>query len=198
MGQYYAAVVIDGNGEITNLNLTLKGVEYNGVKLMEHSWLGNYFCQELCYRLSQKAKRLMWIGDYAESSDLENIDKKLFEKAYKKVWSKRDSRVQMENTFNAANFTIRGKYIVNYSKKEYVDIEKYVASLNIANPEKEWIIHPLPLLVAIGNGKGGGDYYGVNEDQVGRWCGDVIFVIAEKPPEEYSLLDIIFREEREP
>ena len=36
--------------------------------------------------------------------------------------------------------------------------------------------HPLPLLVAEGNCRGGGDYNGINENIVGSWARDVISV----------------------
>ena len=46
----------------------------------------------------------------------------------------------------------------------------------LANGEQKWggIIHPLPLLTAIGNGKGGGDYRGTCLDLVGHWACDKI------------------------
>jgi hypothetical protein len=42
-------------------------------------------------------------------------------------------------------------------------------------------IHPLSLLTAEGNGRGGGDYRGAHEDLVGSWARDVISVEREAP-----------------
>ena len=47
-------------------------------------------------------------------------------------------------------------------------------------------IHPLPLLTAVGNGRGGGDYRGYeNKSMVGYYAGDVI-EISEEIPDGYS------------
>ena len=42
------------------------------------------------------------------------------------------------------------------------------------NTVDEWCLHPLSLLTALGNGKGGGDYHGINEDLIGYWAFDEI------------------------
>ena len=44
-----------------------------------------------------------------------------------------------------------------------------------------WTIHPLPILTCIGNGRGGGDYYGTNMDMVGAWAMDRITFTEEWP-----------------
>jgi len=70
------------------------------------------------------------------------------------------------------------RFIINHTKKEYVDIRH----LKCENPEywgsKDWFIHPLPLLTSEGCGRGGGDYH-QSEDHpsyryVGAWARDVI------------------------
>lgn len=55
------------------------------------------------------------------------------------------------------------------------------------------ILHPLPLLTAIGNGQGGGDYYGINQSVVGKWFWDELS-ISTSAPEEYEGFKIIFYE----
>jgi hypothetical protein len=42
-------------------------------------------------------------------------------------------------------------------------------------------IHPLPLLTADGNGRGGGDYNGEGIDHVGTWARDRISLMKEIP-----------------
>jgi hypothetical protein len=59
------------------------------------------------------------------------------------------------------------KYLVNYTKKEYCTLPKY-------NPAKdEYVLNPLPLLTADGNGRGGGDYR-IEDARVGSWAYDSI------------------------
>ena len=56
------------------------------------------------------------------------------------------------------------KYLINYDKAQYVKLPKCKKGV--------WQIHPLPLLCADGNGRGGGDYNGINENMVGIWAYD--------------------------
>ena len=57
-----------------------------------------------------------------------------------------------------------------------------------------WMIHPLSLLTASGNGRGGGDYRGHNKHLVGLWAGDVISSDS-KVPQGYEEITPDFREE---
>ena len=78
------------------------------------------------------------------------------------------------------------KYVINHSKKEYVVIPE--------DKEGEWIIHPLPLLTADGNGLGGGDYHrGTDMDKVGLWAYDIIEV-GDEIPEGYTEFKVDFKE----
>jgi hypothetical protein len=132
-----------------------------GLKLMEHSYLGNKFCLAveslliptgLWYR-----NRIVWAGDYAEEDwyDRATDDKEIHPKSL--------------SIKTAAQY----QYIINHTKKEFVD-KKKVLTVN------GWAIHPLPLLTSMGNGQGGGDFYG--EDPgclVGSWAKDSISIEKE-------------------
>jgi hypothetical protein len=54
-------------------------------------------------------------------------------------------------------------------------------------------IHPLPLLICEGNGRGGGDYDGSNYDLCGTWARDVISM-EETIPDNYIELICDFYE----
>jgi hypothetical protein len=70
MGQYYTAVLKSGNGR-------LKGYENLGsLKLMEHSWFGNYLVNVVCNKLLEKPYKIGWVGDYASERDF-NYDKRM-------------------------------------------------------------------------------------------------------------------------
>ena len=45
----------------------------------------------------------------------------------------------------------------------------------------KWELCPLLILLAIGNGQGGGDYHGTNMDKVGTWAFHKIKVYYEEP-----------------
>ena len=52
--------------------------------------------------------------------------------------------------------------------------------------DKDWVQHPLSLLTAISNGKGGGDYdvEGLNADSIGVWKG-CLLEITDNIPKDY-------------
>ena len=80
--------------------------------------------------------------------------------------------------------------IVNYSKKEYVKISD-------CKKDKWGKINPLPLLTALGNGRGGGDYSG-NMRFIGRWAFDEIGIIFdEKELKDFSKITPNFKEGEE-
>jgi len=168
MGQYYLAIIL---GEDTNTPEIIRiymSPFNSGMKLREHSYLNNHFVNAFESLLAPNGifykSRIVWSGDYA------------------------DNEVgQEQNLYHIANdqptkdFTIKSqiltlekyKYIINHTKKQYV------------NKDKHDKYHPLPLLVAEGNGRGGGDYNGINQDIIGSWSRDV-FSIDNKIPDDYT------------
>lgn len=65
MGQYYTPIILDEDGKI---EYYLSSHDFNnGLKLMEHSWLGNEFVAAVESLLAQEApRRVVWAGDYAD------------------------------------------------------------------------------------------------------------------------------------
>ncbi len=65
-------------------------------------------------------------------------------------------------------------------------------------PDKDgWVINPLPLLTACGNGRGGGDYHSQypDQDKVGIWAGDVLSIEFAVPKRKwYKKLVVSFSE----
>lgn len=146
----------------------------SGLKLMEHSWVGNEFVGRVMKLLTKGNKwyktKLVWAGDYSTevykdmnlntlcSRDEEGYETEvaLFKNIIPKEFL---SQEEQEKAI-----------LVNHSKKEYVIISKG------EKDEDDWIINPLPLLTALGNGSGGGDYWGRNNDLIGSWAFDEISV----------------------
>ena len=116
--------------------------------------------------------RLVWAGDYADAEPI--IREKLYN--YAKTIS---IRGKSENELKP--YMGRMKYIVNVTKKKYVDYSK------VKNNFYGKIIDPLPILCAEGNGKGCGDYYGNSMEYVGSWARNLIY-ITDKVPEGYKEL----------
>jgi hypothetical protein len=95
---------------------------------------------------------------------------------------------------NPVNFTDACKktyqYIINEDTKQFVDVNK-------AKRDKwGYRIHPLPLLIAEGNGRGCGDYNSQKYpdlDKVGIWARNLIRVSDEKPAKGYKELKVNFK-----
>jgi hypothetical protein len=183
MGQYYTAVLKSGNGR-------LKGYEILGsLKLTEHSYFNNYLVNAICNKLLERPYKVGWVGDYADKEDL-NYDKKMvdFMEANINIINVSDKPYKFDHT---------NKVLLNHTKKQKIHLGKYYEENKELWWENYWCIHPLPLLTAMGNGKGGGDYFGENQDAVGTWANDLLEIVVEQEDKfEYQELNINFKETR--
>lgn len=184
MGQYYRPLIEDENGKKTAFD-NYVGNDYMMAKLMEHSWWRNPFVNGVAQILYKNPMRLAWVGDYAEDADnYENCyaDFGIVEATYGEG---EKSRLQDND------FLLDGKYLVNHTQKTYLDCSAYFER----NKDDEgWCTNPLSLLTAIGNGLGGGDYYGINEENIGEWAWEKISV-EDEIPEGYTEVIFDFYEE---
>ena len=161
MGQYYNIIIKpQGQDKVHAYDRTLDG-EYTMAKLMEHSWYLNPMVNAISAKLYHKPSQIAWVGDYYDKGELSNY-------AYPK--NKRYCKL------HKTEFTLNDKYLVNHTKKLILDCWNYLRDCIIKN-EDSWVPHPLPLLVALGNGRGGGDYSGINEDKIGSWAWDVLEIV---------------------
>jgi len=176
MGQYFNVATMDSDGKVTSYNRRVNG-EYTMAKLTEHSWWYNEFVGTMTKKLHRKPTRIAWVGDYSEGEEIVK-ENHLYELAF----SEDEQGVEKDILL------LDGKYLVNHSKKLYLDCNAYRER---SNEDEDWCMHPLPLLTAAGNGLGGGDYYGINKEDVGKWCWDLISV-EDEPPEGYEEAEYTF------
>jgi hypothetical protein len=158
MGQYYYPIILDAVGKIV---VWMNAQMYNnGIKLTEHSFLNNSFVNTFEFGLSPEGiyhkSRVVWAGDYADPEAGKDTNLYAMCDEYNLI------RPEPKNT-------LKYRYIVNHSKKLYVDKTK------IPCPSGCSTIHPLPLLTVEGNGRGGGDYH-TDSTLVGSWARDIISV----------------------
>jgi len=175
-----------------------------GMKLTEHAYLNNQFMKAIEFLLCPQGpfhkSHIVWAGDYSDSEPFNTIpslsseqNQELAENNLNKKNCKKNlydlTALQPEkeyffdtptilsfSTYEAlSNSTL--KYIVNHSKKLYVNIHKISGDL---------ALHPLALLTAEGNGRGGGDYYGINENLCGCWARDNISLENLPPCSDYE------------
>ena len=167
MGQYYFAVILAEKSDAEYIRTYLDpGMYYTGSKLTEHSYIDNNFMIIVENLIGPSGmfykSRLVWAGDYADKEP--NSDKNL------------NSMCEAKTPFVHKEPVVSYTYIVNHTKKVYI--------------KKNDGLHPLPLLTAEGNGRGGGDYDGPNMDMVGTWARDVISMENKAP--DYTLIECTF------
>lgn len=171
MGQYYMPVI----QEKEKLYRVYSHDFGNGLKLMEHSYIGNSFVNVVCNYIVDNAVKLWWCGDYAEESDFEN--EKEFKRIYEKAWKHKSEDKETDLPEKNTDFDWSNQwYFVNLTKKEFVKMPKQ------KEEEYNWTYNCVSLLTAVGNGRGGGDYH--KEDMlsvVGYWAGDVVYLTLKKP-----------------
>ena len=169
MGQYYMPVIKRGN----KLRRVYSHEFDNGLKLTEHSYVGNDFVNVVANDLVDNPANLYWVGDYAEEGDF--VSKSTFDKIYGYAWQReKNSKTTLENP--NPNFDWSDDwYYVNATKKEYLRM-----------PKRGFFVYsPISLLTAIGNGRGGGDYRKDNS-MIGYWAGDKVYLSKTKPDNNYS------------
>jgi hypothetical protein len=165
MGQYYHPLVLADKSNAVKGHLYSHEFS-NGLKLMEHSYIGNYFV-EAAERLlafgSWRGKRLVWAGDYGDL------------KLYDKCNYANNSKSEVVNYHSKMDDY---HFILNHTKRLFVDKRK--APMSKSGWSDGMTVHPLPLLTADGNGRGGGDYHKDNH-HVGTWAKHRISIANEVP-----------------
>jgi hypothetical protein len=171
MGQYYVAIIMDASGRFIRAWLNPHNFNY-GAKLTEHSSVKSAFVAAVSQQISPEGmlyrSAVVWAGDYAPIE--EGMEVNLY-----------DAIDLAPNQKKGLSLTAGGEmskypYLVNWSKRLYVDMRK------------EEFEHPLPLLTAEGNGRGGGDYGGTSMDLIGTWARDELSFESAVPPEAQELV----------
>lgn len=182
MGQYYRVITRNRSGKQVVYSVQLQNGDYNGPKLMEHSWWYNGFAKALSEKLVNNPTKVAWVGDFAEDDECKDVGF-----SYEDVWGDFYGENMKETSFKLDSV----KYLINNDKSEYIDLAKYKEK----SDNHGWIIFPLSLLTAIGNGRGAGDYHDVypNFDICGYWSFDEVY-FSNELPEDYKELEVYFKE----
>ena len=217
MGQYYRPTFISEGGSISSLYSRDFG---NGQKLMEHSYIGNHFVNAALCLLEGNPLRVAWIGDYAnnpydpaEDAYAKALPKDEFMRYYETVWGEKEQAPLPPSLFDKKKLahictkrTAR-KLIINHTKKQYIHLGDYIAQNMYsekggwvngrydASSISTWCVHPLPLLTACGNDRGGGDYHANHPGygDVGIWAFDLL-EFTSTAPKDYVAVSYGFTE----
>ncbi|WP_251159426.1 hypothetical protein [Caniella muris] len=183
MGQYFVGVLRKKGSD--DFLLADPGSLKDGLKLTEHAYANDLgtpgspcvgeavsAAMGALKEAGATGAQVWWMGDYADdvlsNTDVDGVA------AWKAAWKNSNKATPLSNTLDG-HLACQG-FLVNLSRKLFVDI---LASLGLreVNCFGHFCCahHPLPLLCAVGNGQGGGDYYGPDSaDEVGAWAGDTI------------------------
>lgn len=181
MGQYYRAVIGDSEGLNHEVMEPRTG---EGSKLMEQAWWGSPYSNAVAEKLYNNPSRVCWVGDYADDDDFINF--RHHHPVYREVWG-----AVKPKRLNETGFSLNHKYLLNHDTKEYISLDEYREQTS----ESYYRTHPLPLLTAVGNDRGSGDFHegNVGYESVGSWAWSLIS-IADNPTEGYSKVEIVFQE----
>jgi hypothetical protein len=179
MGVYYMAAI--GAGKVA-MRYGSHGFRV-GLKLMEHSYLDNPYCNFILGMVYQSPQPLVWLQEYHKAEESEDDEKK--ETTTSLTWEAVEECpviVAVANVCAGNDF-----YVLNHTKEVYIDMAElsalYAAAHAAKKPAEEseirWNhaenrfapVHPVPLLC---NSETSGDFYGDEDDRRSSWCGDVI------------------------
>lgn len=226
MGQYYKIINLSKQEALEKINLS-KLVEFayissddniNLVYMLSKNWKGdivitvgdyfeiNYFDFKESELQKDPEKRNLYL--YYERL-LEQYGKSYFydlAKVFKNVSpptetlrnSLNDPYIRMEIL---KSFYTEHRYFVNYKREEYIDLMEWMdIQKDLETNNLFYADSPVILLIACGNGLGGGDYHGLNEEKIGLWAFEPIGIEKEKPISfANKTKEYIFKEElREP
>ena len=182
MGQFYRPIIKSVQAKNFKVFNRFVNGKYTLAKLTEHSWWENDFCNAIGKMLYNKPKQVAWVGDYASDKEVE--------KSGMTVATIHDVG-GIGTTFREGEFSLDNKFLCNHTKRVYINLSKYKAE---STDKDSWILNPIPLLTAVGNGRGFGDYRSkIHEEDVGSWASDIIS-IKDKPLRGYKEVYIYFKE----
>ena len=196
MGQYYKPVNLDRKEYMFShdfkypykRNGGTSAVFSVGLKLMEHSYIGNNPMNAVEQMIIPGGdwykNRLVWAGDYADPEEGRGKSSNGCAVNIYQIMENEGTKI----TPLAKKVDKKYRYLTNHTQKVVIDLQ------TVEGDGDGFSIHPLSLLICEGNGRGGGDFNG-EDSRIGSWARDVIS-LENHIYEGYSLVDGNFREER--
>ena len=191
LGQYFRPILGDEFG--LNCKVFDRSVngEYTLAKLMEHSWWKNPFVNAFSEFLYNEPRRVAWVGDYADEPDDFDFPNcsAFYVPCYKEIWGETIQPIGVVSS----DFKLDGKFLLNHDRQQFVDLDEYK---KLSEDKDGWTIHPLPLLTAVGNDRGGGDFHEGNTgfENVGIWAWQLLSFV-DNPPKGFSKFPLMFKED---
>lgn len=183
MGQYYLGYVNDSQNGIKQVFDNEVDDDYNGLKLMEHSWWRNRYVGNVVNNLFYERKRVCWVGDYYDEDGYAqvNCDRATVKEIGEFVWGEHQEEHLTKSSKTRVRF-LDGCLLVNHTKKQFIICDDYYERNKFiehwSGKDYPCVIHPLPLLTCSAS-HSGGSYRGTNSDLCGTWFNDEIEVVLD-------------------
>ena len=195
MGQHYKIVNLDKK----------KVIKPSGfLKLMEWNWVGNKTVSILLKLLKKEwlGDRVVIVGDYYNEDDddyfgfnkedfkTKEEDKEYYRGLYDvdEIFGWNEANIK-EHLFELeTEGPVETGYLINETRKLFCDIAKI--------PQNDGWRVSATVLLACGNGRGGGDYRSENPDseKIGDWAGEKISFSIKRPSDKYIEKQYYFEE----
>ena len=183
MIQSFRALLIDSRSRLSAYCFP------SSTRLLDHASWGNPGVNRIAAELIGNPHRVAWIGDLSRCRPA-LIGRELYH--YVSLHSVPAMDI---NTTQSVN--LWGLYFVNHTKRLYMDCTEYFCNTGGENGFGElWVLHPLPMLTAVGNGRGEDDYCGPNIEMIGSWAMDLVS-ISVFAPAEYEKVNYAFSDLKE-
>lgn len=181
MGQYYIPYVKQGKKEIKFDN-KVDG-DYNGLKLMEHSWWLNCYVGQVVNQIFYKKGNVAWVGDYYNEDNYAQVNCNKEEvKRIGELVCNENSPLKETASHTRKARTLSDCLLVNHTKKLFINGNKYFKENKTVETwngkDYDCCVHPLPLLTCSAS-HSGGSYNGINKDLCGTWFNDVLEVVFD-------------------
>ena len=165
MGSYYMATIVNNKNEGKMYDTHALG---NGLKLMEHSYIGNNYVNYVLSLLEGKENRLVWLCDYHNPDENTKLT---WEKCVEETEYDKSVRIEDDKY-----------YVINHTLNVYIDIKK----LDQLEEDNGWTIHPIPILCnSDTQSQGGGDFH-KEDSRRASWCEHYIEVTLDKPSDTFK------------
>ncbi len=146
------------------------------LKLMEHSYFYNDYVGGVLREYIDNPQPLVWLCDYYSSEDKEYSPDI-------KTWDEISKKIIPDIEVKEMRIIFEDFYILNHTQKLFIDQRKLI-KLYKAEGQKDFFIHPIPILTNSNNSAmGGGDYY-CEDSRRSLWRMNII-EIKKTIPEGY-------------
>ena len=164
--------------------------EPDGLKLMESAYFNDPDLSRFLEQAYRNPMRIALVGDYSDDIDSpnpESLTTQMVKELHRLAWGDENMR-SARNRLSGPTPPLH-RYIINHTKRLFIDTIRTIEREGFAQVDGRcgrpdgFPINPVAILCDLGNGEGGGDYFGPDRKLAGTWAWDFISLDDERPSE---------------